>query len=77
MWPAGRKVALSFSYLLVCSSPLTYHVRNIHIMYILAMRLYFSRLQTAALSTGVATMSTLAQLQVRDTKSRDRIDVVM
>ena len=34
------------------------------------MQLHYSRLWTAALSTGVATMSTLAELQVQDTKKQ-------
>ena len=37
---------------------------------IVAMRLNFSRLQMAALSTGVATVSSLAQLRVQDTNKQ-------
>ena len=41
----------------------TYHMHSNNITEIVAMRLYyFSQLQTAALSTAVATMSSVAQL---------------
>ena len=39
---------------------------NNYITYIVAMQLYFSQLRTAALGTGVANVSTLAQLRVQD-----------
>jgi len=45
-------------------------VCNNYITYIVAMRLYLSQPRTAALSTGVATMSSLAQLRDRDTKKK-------
>ena len=45
---------------------LTYHVRNNYITHIVALQLCFSWLWTAGLSTGVATVSSLAQLQVWD-----------
>jgi len=36
----------------VCVCVRTYHVHNNYVKYIVAMQLYFSRLQTDALSTG-------------------------
>jgi len=45
-------------------------MRNNYIRYIVAIQLYFSRVRTAALSTVVVAMSSLAQLdlQVQGTK---------
>ena len=40
----------------------TYHVDHNYVMYIIAMQLYFGQLLVAALSTGVPTVSSLAQL---------------
>ena len=50
-------------------------MRNNYIRYIVAMQLYFSRIRTAALSTGVATMSSLAQLdlQVQGTEEQRQL----
>ena len=45
-------------------------MRNKYVAYIVAMRLYFSQLWTAALSTGVATVGNLTQLLVWDTEKQ-------
>ena len=71
VWPAGPKIAYVFcTCLFVCwffcwCIPI-YHVCNNYITYIVAMQLYFSQLWTAASSTGVANVSSLAQLRVQD-----------
>ena len=44
------------------------HMCNGYVMYIVAIQLYTSVDLTAALSTGVSTMSSWAQLWVQDTK---------
>ena len=55
-----------FSVSVVCLFP--YHVRDDYVMYIVAMQLYFSGLQTAAVSTGLAIIGSLPQLRVRVTE---------
>ena len=42
----------------------TYHVRNNYVTYIVAMRPYYSRLQQFRWLLCVATVSSLAQLQL-------------
>ena len=57
--PAGPEISLHFSCLSVGLCVPTYYI---YIMYIVAMQLYISRFRTAALTTGVASLSSLAQL---------------
>ena len=71
MWPAGPKIAFVSAAvcLFVCGIfgwCIPYHMCNNYITYIVAMQLYFSQLWTAASSTGVANVSSLAQLRVQD-----------
>ena len=52
-WPAGPNITLRFRvciyiYMYVCMCICTYHVRNNYVMYIVAMRPYFSRLLCVA-----------------------------
>jgi len=73
-WPRVKHVAswfgLPFPHLFVALYIPTYHVHNNYIMHIVALLLYFSRLRTVALSTGIATMSSLVQLWVQDTEKQ-------
>ena len=47
---------------------------NNYVMYLVAMRLLADLM--AALSTGVATTSSLAQLQVQDTEEQSSVDTM-
>jgi len=50
-----------YVYLCIC----TYHMHNNYVIYIVAMRPYYSRLQQFRWLLCVATMSSLAQLRVQ------------
>jgi len=53
---------------------LLYCATNNYITYIAAMRLYYSQHWTAALSSGVAALSSMAQLQVYTGEQRQRCE---
>jgi len=73
---AGPKINLLYvfraclSFVLQDRCVSTYHVCNNYIMYIVAMQLYLSTALQFEHSTGVATMSSVAQLRVRHSQEQ-------
>ena len=52
----------------------TYHMCNNYVTYIVTIQLLVDLM--AALSTGVATMSNLAQLRIQDTEEQSSVDAM-